>query len=83
MLDGDRPDRIRWETLAADDIEPLPESALVTTEGAVAFAMIVTAEGHYRLSWTCTINGEERTVPEVEDFARRIADFINDEPVQR
>jgi hypothetical protein len=74
-------DRIRWEALTADDIEPLPESALVTTEGYVAFAMVVSDEGHYRLSWTCTINGDERTLPEVEDFTRRVATFINDEPV--
>ena len=50
-------------------------------DGLVLVSMEVGATGDYLLAFSVTIAGDRRTLPEVEDFARRVAAFIYHEPV--
>lgn len=67
-----------WQSVEAEEfVEP----ALRRDVGNVRIAMLIDADGDYRLGFNIGIVGSSRTLPEIEAFADRVAALINAEPV--
>ncbi len=70
---------IDWQHVSGDG--PIPDHLEANPSPHVSMGMCIDGDGDYILSFVVAIDGSMRTLPQVEDFARRIAEFLEDEPV--
>lgn len=77
---------IRWSAsgdVAPERIQAIEAGgALIGEEGYTKFALMILPSGDYSLSFAVIVGGALATLPDVESFIRRVARFINEEPVR-
>lgn len=74
---------IRWKRAEELGFPTPPNGEILVAyfgEGVVLAAMQMEEKGSFVLTFTQTIS-EKRTLPEVEDYIRRCAAFLTNEPV--
>lgn len=74
---------MNWRGIVSE--VPAPSDATLISDppegGFCQVALHIDSDGNYNLGFHVTINGSERTLSEVEDFAIRVRSFIDAEPV--
>lgn len=70
---------IAWEP--GIEIEGIPHNLTASLDETVTVGFRVDELGDYVVSFVTGIKGDERTLPEVEAFIRRISRMIDREPV--
>ncbi|HEY6012998.1 MAG TPA: hypothetical protein VIU37_03300 [Candidatus Limnocylindrales bacterium] len=77
-------ERPKWHDIEAAGelgIETFIRPALIASYDPTIVVMRILEDGTYALTWSVNVRGDKRTLPEVETFIARVAEYINDLPV--